>query len=460
MTLGAPLGLLALGALLPLAAAYFLRRKQPPRAVSALFLWRSKDLRAEAGPRFERFSREVSLALEALAVVMAALYLSDARWGADARLRHLVVVVDGSLSMRARVPGGEEVAGRVRAAVARLARTQGAGVLTVISSGLSPTVVAGPSLETARALALLETWSPAQPHHDLAPALLLARELATAKGQHITLFTDGPLPAGFSLPPQVEVRGLGTPLDNVGLLSAHRRDADGKAVVAVRVGSFAAAARSVVVRFATESGPVETKVVDLAAGASAALRVVIQTQASVEVSLPEDALVEDGRVTLGPAPEQEVAVALLDGLEPSAASAVRRFVDAASGVRLEAEGPLTFGPPGSSARVKLGARGSLRSFVGPFFAQRGSGLLDDVQLGGVVWTAGENPPGRPLVSAGDAVLVSEEEDGALHFNLALSRSNAQRTAAWPVLLGNVVRLTRLGLPGLPRRLLVDRKSVV
>ena len=39
MTFGFPLGLLALGALLPLAAAYFLRRRQKPKTVSALFLW-------------------------------------------------------------------------------------------------------------------------------------------------------------------------------------------------------------------------------------------------------------------------------------------------------------------------------------------------------------------------------------------------------------------------------------
>jgi hypothetical protein len=55
------------------------------------------------------------------------------------------------------------------------------------------------------------------------------------------------------------------------------------------------------------------------------------------------------------------------------------------------------------------------------------------------------------MSAGDAVLLSEEPDGVLHLNLDVSRSNVQRTVAWPVLLGNVVRQVRLGVPGLPRK---------
>ena len=97
MSFGFPWGLLALGALVPLVAAYFLRRKQKPVVVSALFLWRTPRPRAEAGPRFERFTREASLLLEALAVVAAALFLADVRLGEDARTRHVVLVVDGSL---------------------------------------------------------------------------------------------------------------------------------------------------------------------------------------------------------------------------------------------------------------------------------------------------------------------------------------------------------------------------
>jgi hypothetical protein len=101
--------------------------------------------------------------------------------------------------------------------------------------------------------------------------------------------------------------------------------------------------------------------------------------------------------------------------------------------------------------VTVGVGGAVRTFVGPFFAEKGHPLLDDVQLGGVRWAAGaEAPPGRPLMTAGEVVLLSEEE-GRVHLNVDLSRSNVQRTSAWPVLLGNVVREARRAREGFARR---------
>mgnify|MGYP000935841950 CR=1 FL=1 len=142
MSLGFPLGLLALLAVPAVVAAYFLRRKQPPRLVSALFLWRTPDQRAEAGPRFERFSREVSLALETLALVAAALFLADARCGETARRTHVVVVVDGSLSMLAS-KGGRTAADAARDAIAALVKSEDASVLTIIETGPKPRLLAG-----------------------------------------------------------------------------------------------------------------------------------------------------------------------------------------------------------------------------------------------------------------------------------------------------------------------------
>jgi hypothetical protein len=68
----------------------------------------------------------------------------------------------------------------------------------------------------------------------------------------------------------------------------------------------------------------------------------------------------------------------------------------------------------------------------------------------VLWTAGENPPGRPLVSAGAATLISEDDEGALTFNLDLARSNVQRMPAWPILMSNVLRRARATSEGFAR----------
>lgn len=450
MTLGFPFGLLALAAVPALVAAYFLRRRQPPRTVSALFLWRTPDQRAEAGPRLNRFSRESSLALEVLAVLFATLFLTDVRCGQGASKQHVVIVIDGSLSMNARVDGST-AADRARTEVARIARDENAGVLTLIETGVKPTLLAGPQLERDRALSALEKWNPAQPAHDISSALTLARELSGSSEHRIYFLTDGPVAESVVMPPQFEGRSVGKRASNLAFLSAQRRDEAGFAQVTLRVGNFSDVAASVEVRFVAEDDAPQKQTVKLQPSGTAVLRVGFKTDKPITASLPDDALAEDGQLTLLPSPLADVSVSLLESLDPAAQQAVRRFLTVAPGVKLTVPATLTFGPPGSTAGVQLGAKPPLKSFVGPFFAQKGDALLDDVQLGGVVWTAGANPPGRVLMSAGEVVLISEEEDGALHLNLDVSRSNVQRTVAWPVLLSNVVRQARMSSPGFPRK---------
>lgn len=445
MTLGAPLGLLALLAVPAVVAAYFLRRKQLPRVVSALFLWRTPDQRAEAGPRFERFSREASLALELLALSCAALFLADARCGERATSTHAVVLVDGSLSMQA--SGGTSVAERVRQEVAALVRSERVDLLTIVESGVRPRVLAGPRLEASRAQSLLEAWVPAQPSHDLAPAFVMARELA-GPGQRVSFFTDGPVDEA---PPGVDGRSVGARLENVGFVSVQRRDEGGAATVTARVANFTDASREVPLTFVAKGQPVQKQQVAISSGATAVVRVTLATTERVEVTLPPDALGLDNQVSVLAAPTPTLAVSVLSDVG-SAATPVTRALRSIDGVQVVDAAPtFTIGGPGSNASVRLGASGTLASFVGPFFAQKSHPMLDDVSLSGVVWTAGTNPPGRPLLSAGAVVLMSEDDDGVIHLNLELSRSNVQRSVAWPVLFGNLVRRARQSREGFPRR---------
>ncbi|SEM28560.1 Aerotolerance regulator N-terminal [Stigmatella aurantiaca] len=454
MSFGFPWGLLALAAWGPLAAAYFLRRRQKPVTVSALFLWRTPRPRVEAGPRFERFTREASLLLEALAVLAAALFLADVRWGDEARGRHVVLVVDGGLSLSARGPDGVTVLERVRREAATRLNTEGATRVTVLASGLSPQVLAGPEAEPSRALAALESFQALGAGHDVTPTLLWAQELA-GPGQRVHFFTDAMPEEGVAVPPSVRWTALGAPRDNVALVSAQRRDEGPLATVTLRVARFGGpeqVALRVLARpgAGAKEGSERSEPVALPAEGAATVRLTFENAGDVEVSLPPDALPEDGQARLVPSAVRPVRLALAEALEAPARQALERFLAVAPGVEVgAAEGALLWGPPGTEARLTVGASGTLRTFVGPFFSEKGHPLLDDVQLGGVRWTAGSNPPGRPLVTAEDTVLLSEE-DGRVHLNLALARSNLQRTPAWPVLLGNVVREARRAQEGFPR----------
>jgi hypothetical protein len=445
-------GLLALGALAPLLLAYFLRRKQKPRVVSALFLWRSPSLLAEKGPRFERFSREASLLIEVTAVVAAALFLANVRCNKDASRRHAVIVLDGSLSMRAKI-GSEELVDRVRREVARVVSEEGAEVLTVVESGGHPKVLVGPRAEAARVEEALASWRPSQPAHDFGSALMMARELAVSKGERILFLTDGPPQGDPAWPEEVEVRSVGEPADNLAFVSAQRRDEGGVAHVGLRVASFSKKKQTVSLVF-SGGDQSERRSLELDPGATMDVRIELKTTEPIVAALPPDALLADSEVTLPPSPLREIAVGIDPALDPAAKAALERFFAVAAGVRLSSEPTLTWGPPGARASVTLGADGKRRSFVGPFFAEKSDALLDDVRFSGVVWTAGDNPPGHPVASMGNTSLVSLEDDGRLHFNVDLSRSNLQRTAAWPVLLSNVVRDARLKVPGFARKILM------
>ncbi len=450
MTLGAPLGLLALLAVPALVAAYFLRRRQPPRVVSALFLWRTPQRQAEAGPRWSRFSRERSLALELLAVLCATFFLADVRCGEPPRLHHAVIVIDSSFSMNAK-----GVLERAKTEAARIAREENAGALTLVETGARPALLAGPQVETKRALDALEKWRPSQPAHDFLPAFTLAKELTQT---HTLYFlTDGPQEPP---PPGVVVRSVGARADNAAFLSAQRRDEGGVAQVTVRVANFSDEQQELVVTFTPEDSEAQTQRVALAAGGNAVLRQSFTTTRALKVTLPPDALDDDGVLTLLPSPLPEVTVAVQSDLDEAAAQAVQRFFAIAPGISRSTDAALTIGGAASNARVRLGATGKLQSFVGPFFAKKSHPLLDDVQLQGVLWTAGDNPPGHALLSAGDVVLLAEEDDGTLHVNVALSRSNVQRTPAWPVLWSNVLRQARQTAPGFPRRHVVAGEDVM
>jgi len=464
VSFGSPWGLLALGALIPLVAAYFLRRRQKPVVVSALFLWRRPSPRAEAGPRWERFTREASLLLEALAVVAAALFLADVRWGDAARDRHLVLVVDGSLSMSARGPDGVTVLEQARREAARRVESEDATRVTLLASGGTPRMLAGPEAEPSRALAALESFEALGADHDPMPTLLWAQELAGA-GRRVAFFTDVPPETAALVPESVRWTALGVERSNVALVSAQRRDEGGTATVTLHVARFGAAPEEVAVRVRAVPGPgakegaERVERVRLPEEGTATVRLTFQGAGDVEVSLPDDALPEDGRVRLLPAPARPMPVSLAEGLGAPERAALERFLAvspevARGAVDSAADPALLWGPPGTDAGVTVGAGGKPRTFLGPFFAEKGHPLLDDVQLAGVRWTAGDNPPGRPLVSAGDAVLVSEDEGGRVHINVDLSRSNVQRVSAWPVLLSNLVRHARRTREGFPRRQLL------
>lgn len=438
MTIATPLGLLGLLAVPVLVGLYLLRRRSAPRRVSALFLWRSTNDTREAGPHVERLRRELSLALELVAVLAATALLAGIRWGGVSG-EHVVVVLDGSLSMSAR--GVLEPA----RSLARERVGEGA-TCTVLETGERPRVLAGPAGTTDSCESALDRWRPVKPTHAAAATLALAKELAA--GASVLFVTD----AKPEAPPGegIELVALGRAQSNAGIVAATRTDEGTKASVLLRVANFSkdAAALPVELSSPDEGRVLATQQVSLGPGESVSVKLEASGAGRLRVKLPSDALPVDDVVDLLPANRRPVRLRV-DDVAPAVRDAVARFVAASSDVVVEAPADLVIAAKAAGPwSLRVGVEGAAdRTWVGPFFGERQHPLLEDVRLDGVVWSAGPNPPGRPLVTTGDRVLVSEAEGPVFHLNVDLARSSLSRALAWPVLLGNLVELRRSELPG-------------
>lgn len=473
MTLTAPLGLLALLAIPAIIAIHLLRRKFPVRPVAGLFLWERAAHVPDGGRRVDRLPVTTSLILECLAALALALILAGARLSSSSVTEHLVVLLDDSASMAAVNAAGESARDRAaRRILEEVDRIGLRGLVTFVRSGERPAVLAGPGAFAAEAARALERWSPAMPHHSLAPGLRLARELAGENGRLMVL-TDGP-PASATERAVEHERwiAVGRPLPNVAITDARRTvvPEEGRGAVSLALQNFADSPARRVLRVTAGASAVATRELDLPPGASSLVVPLPPGLPAVRVTLSDDALAADNEVILVEPRPQVVGVENRLAQERGR-EALGRAIAALSGVTTTTAGHLVFADareidvptrPGvwrvlfGEPPAALGAAGDAADYIGPFVLEKRHPLLQGITLGGIVWS-GAVPlaPGgiRPIVSAADRGLVGviaargPGADPAILFNLDLERTNLVRSPDWPILVSNLVEMRRRELPG-------------
>jgi len=291
-----PLSLAWLGLLVPLVLLYVLRRRREERSVGSTLLWEAalRDLRAERPWR--RLIPHLSLLLQILVLLAAAFALArPAGLGAAPSGAYLAVVIDRSASMATRDAQGqtrlERAQGVARSLLGGLppggrGMLVGAGRNALVLGALSSDQVA-----LVRGVDVLDVEGGAA---DLNAAVALAAErLAGApRGSRVLLLTDGAESApvtveGLTVP--VEVRRVGAPADNTGLLALDVR-ADpspghpDRASLFVRLGRTAETPRQVYVLASVGDALVASRRVDMPARG--------ETSLMLAADLPPDA---DGR---------------------------------------------------------------------------------------------------------------------------------------------------------------------
>ena len=466
-----PLGLLALLGVPSVVALHLFRRRFQPRVVSALFLWEVRDATSLAGRRRERLRSSASFWLElALALCLGLAFASPRGCAADESV-HLVGVLDSSASMTARAPSGESFAERARAELLdAIAQLPSGSRVSLLESGPHPRLLAGPAAFPAEAEEALERWRPRHARHDLGPALDLALELGG--GARVFLWTDRDL--SDSVGAEVELRAVGAPLENVGVVHASRtpgENAAGEPVervfLTVQNASERPAARELVLELG--GAPFAQQRLEFAPEARRHLSFELERGApSLVVHLEPDALQLDDQAYLAPLAPRTVALAAELGADElrllglsQAPGDIERWLQLVPESVAAAPPSLAHLALGDGTRavderrweLALVAEGSERSdLIGPFLGDKRHPLLAGLTLEGIVWSIepGRALPGAPLVSAGNTPILSEERTNGgrrYHLNLDPARSSLQRSPDWPILLANLAEMRRRALPG-------------
>lgn len=471
-----PWGLLALAAIPAIIAIHMYHRRFPPLEVAGLHLWSSDTRQHRAGRKRERLPITASLLLELLAALLLALVLSRPQIGSSIAIVHLVAVLDDSASMQGR-PAEAGAPSFRDAAIAELERRVAllprASVVTLIRTGVRPTMLAGPAVPWEEARPSLDAWQPQATRHAFEPAWDLGLQLVEKTGE-LVFITDH-LPAEKDLPEKMDCVSVGRRLDNVAINAARWTfdSASGRGKVFVRVQNQGRRAVEVEVRGRKGEQVVFRRNVRLGDQAATSFEVEVPgglQQLLVELVAPEDGLALDNRVELIEPAVRTVTYALTLP-QGETTRLLRKVLDVLPDVQ---PGPaesahLVFAPGGTLPEARLtrwwigfgplslaaAAVENAKDLAGPYLIDKRHPLLDGIVLGGVVW-GGVQPVEfgvSPLVSSGKSLLLSRlnapRTVGYL-FNIDLARSNLGESPDWPVLLANLVELRRENLPGLQR----------
>jgi hypothetical protein len=344
VTLLAPLGLLALTALVALVLAH-VRRRRPTREVASLLLWQDAgDAPAPAPSRRAALVLPWLLALQALAALALAVALARPahdRGAASARPVE-VFVVDASLAMR---PADRLRAARAAVDARLAALPAGTRAALVVAGGDAPGVVVAPTRDRGRIRAAAAELRAGFAGADLATALRVAGGLLATPRDHVTVLhaREDPVPRIVGV--RGSARALGAPLDDQAVVDAVARcapaaPADCRLHAGIR--NDAAGARTDRVEVSDGARVLVRQSVRVGAHArtDVVLRVPAGARLRVAISGARDGLPEDDVASVVVPTARATAVTLVS--DAGRASAPARALAAVPGVRLRLVTPAAY----------------------------------------------------------------------------------------------------------------------
>ena len=477
MTFGNPLGLWALLAVPIIIGIHMFQRRFPRLEVAGTHLWDVNDQDVAPGRRRDRLPLTRNLLLELLVATMIALVLAQPNVSGVGRVEHLVAVLDDSASMSAILPDGrsvrEHAIEELEQKIAQLGRQT---VVTLLKSGRRTESLTGTAVAWTEAQERLKNWIPRSGEHDLAPAWDIAAQLAGDSGYLLCLTNR--MPEDLStLPSHLEVRALGTPLDNASIELARwlpdpRTDSN---ILHVRIRNHGRTVCSGRLVGQLDQQVIFDRSFQIPSTESRALEIPLESVSSevrLQLKVDGDPMALDNERLIIPPRSRRIGIAVqLNPSSPALAPLERGLAIMPAIDRVAADeadliiADLESGRPKSDRELwwmGIGGTGEAKetesepeALVAPFLMDRRAPLLDGVVLGGVIWggAGAVEDPLVPLVSSQRLTLLGRLSGTRTHaylLNIDFARSNLASSPDWPVLLSNLFELCRADQPGLRR----------
>ncbi|GIX50256.1 MAG: hypothetical protein KatS3mg132_450 [Limisphaera sp.] len=455
-----PLALIGLATVPLLVLVYVLRNRFRPRTVSSLMLWRLPVQPRSVGARREKLRLPWLFWLELLTLVLLVLAAAGPEAGIGQGGRPWVVVLDDSVSMRARSDHGTARDRAVALLEAQL-RERKPSLVRFILAGVTPRMLEGTGAGLRDIRSRLEGWSCAAPAADLERAIGLAAEWARNRADVVVL-TDHAPPDGMQPGEGVLWYAVGQRRVNAGFVGAARTAAGDRDRCFVEILNGAADAHrtELIIRLGQEVW--DRKSLALAPGERH--RLVFEVPAGAPVLTAElgpDALDEDNLLWLAPPPRRKVNVAValtnqewvpLIERTLKATGLSQTTTNTPDLVIFQGE-PRPW--PARTWTLRWVEPGQPALFTGPFLLDRAHPLAQGLSLEGTLWagpTSAGDAGGVPVVLAGNTPLLTESvsPDGTRHLELFYepAHSTLHESPDWPVLFWNLLNWRAEWLPGL------------
>lgn len=498
MFFGFPLALWAFSALPALGAIYWFRNRYKPYTVSSLLLWDQFSLARGGGRKAQRLNTTILFFIEMLILILLALAAALPMLPISSAVRNIAVILDDSFSMQASSDSFNVRQNAIDAVMAEFG-SFGRTRMTLIAAGEKPGQLAANISSKTELEKALQSWTCNSYRSDISQAIALAQSLVGSEGD-IMVISDHPPQNPLADDDNIFWRSVGDLTRNTAIVNAVRTNRGEKDEMYIELANFKPDQSSLQMNVSvssqnTEPVIIDTRTIDLPAKSTEKIRFSLpatENDIYIEIATEKDSLALDNSVLLvhSPRPRVRAAYQLND---PQTARLFTQAIEASDLCELVTAEPellitdlaanLAISP--GPVRLVVIKEPDAVSFTGPFVVDQADDMLAGTWLDSVIWAASRDfsgfddsqpttepttessaepvteasqpdivkptVPGRPLVMAGENVLLSaisrndNRNDYIMRWNPEFS--TLQNSVNFPVLVANIINQVITARPG-------------